>query len=119
MTFNILSITLHGGLGDAGRQRVKVHKEPELVHFKNDSPDISDQMQDGRYTDILGGGKVMQLQPVARLLNCAAPRYTCQYRSVTILRTRPRRFKRSIICISKICVSGQHFFGSAMMNAAR
>ena len=51
-----------------------------LVHLKNDSPGMSDQMQDGRYTDILGGGKVMpQLQPVPWLCNCAALYYTCQY----------------------------------------
>jgi hypothetical protein len=68
LTFNILSFTLHNGFGDAGHQRVKVHKEPESVHFKNDSPDLSDQTQDGRYTGVLGGGKVTpQPRPVAQL----------------------------------------------------
>ena len=48
-----------------GHQRVKVRKEPESVHFKNDSPGVSNQIQDGHYTGVLGGGKVM-LQPVAQ-----------------------------------------------------
>ena len=69
----------------AGHQRVKVHKEPESVHFKNDSPGVSKQIQAGHYTGVLGGGKVMpQLQPVAQTWNCATPYYTRQYRSVII-----------------------------------